>query len=228
MMSTETVAIQLGASPEVAKALEDCCIRYGITSMLQKSHFLGQMAQESQNYSRVVENMNYSAKRMAEVWPSRYATAETRRLPEKQRMPTEKAIKLAKEGARAIANDVYANRMGNFGPASGDGWRYRGQGYKMITGANNTRAYSMDTYGDDRVLKDPTMLQRLPDSVYSGGWFWVKNNAGVYADDDNALAVGRIINIGDVNSTAMPIGHAARVANTLKAKRLFQEMVRPR
>ena len=224
-MSTELVASQLGASPEVAKALEDCCIRYGITTMLQKAHFLGQMAQESLNYSRVVENMNYSAKRMAEVWPSRYATPETAKLPMKQRMPNAKAIALGKAGARAIANDVYANRMGNGGPETGDGWNYRGQGYKMITGKNNTMAYSMATYGDDRVVRDPTMLQRLPDSVFSGGWFWVANKIGPHADRDDALAVGRLINIGRLDTTAMPIGHAQRVANTLKAKQFFADLL---
>lgn len=214
-VSTETVALKLGASPEVAKVLEDCCIKYGITTMLQKAHFLGQMAQESQNYSRVVENMNYSAKRLSEVWPGRYRNA--------QGQPNAKAIALAKEGARTIANDVYGGRMGNR-PGTNDGWNYRGQGYKMITGLNNVRAYSFDTYGDDRVVKDPTMLQRLPDSVYSGGWFWRSNKIGPHADRDDAVAVGRLINIGTLNTSSLPIGHAQRVANTERAKKLFKDM----
>ncbi len=46
-MSTETVAMQMGFSPQQAKALEDACIRWGIGSELQKSHFLGQVAHES-------------------------------------------------------------------------------------------------------------------------------------------------------------------------------------
>ena len=221
-MSTETVALRLGASPEIAKALEDCCIRYGITSTLQKAHFLGQMAQESQGYSKVVENMNYSAKRMAEVWPGRYATPETAKLPEKQRQPSAKAKALAAQGARAIANDVYGGRMGNNQP--NDGWNFRGQAFKMITGRDNVTRYSFDTYGDDRVVRDPTMLQRLPDSVYSGGWFWKVNNIGPHADRDDALAVGRLINLGKLNTTAMPIGHTERVAQTLRAKQLFKEM----
>lgn len=223
-MSTETVALRLGASPEVAKALEDCCIRYGIISTLQKSHFLGEMAQESQHYSKVVENMNYSAKRLAEVWPSRYATSETRRLTTKQRQPSEKAKALAKAGARAIANDVYANRMGNGSPASGDGWLFRGQGFKMITGRSNVTRYSHDTYGDDRVVRDPTMLQRLPDSVYAGGWFWKVNNIGPHADRDDALAVGRLINLGTLNTTAIPLGYTQRVAETKRALQFFKEL----
>lgn len=219
-MSTESVALKLGAPADVAKALEDCCIKYGITSTLQKAHFLGQMAQESQNYTKVVENMNYSAKRMAEVWPGRYAIDPKAKF----KQPNGKALALAKKGARAIANDVYANRMGNGGPETNDGWRNRGQGFKMITGHDNILAYSLDTYGDDRVVRDPTMLQRLPDSVYSGGWFWQTNRIGPHADKDDALAVGRLINIGRLDTKQLPIGHSQRVEQTLRAKNYFKEM----
>lgn len=210
--------MRLGASPEVAKALEDCCIRYGIVTALEKAHFLGQMAQESQNYTAVVENMNYSAKRLAQVWPGRYAVDSKASV----KVPNAKAIALAKAGARAIANDVYGRRMGNYLP--NDGWNFRGQGYKMITGRGNVHAYSMDTYGDDRVVRDPTMLQRLPDSVFSGGWFWTKNGIGKHARANDALAVGRLINIGRLNTTQLPNGHAQRVENTLKAIRYFNEL----
>lgn len=220
MMSTELVAIKLGASPAVAKALEDACIKYGITTMLQKAHFLGQMAQESMGYTKVSEVMGYSAKRLSEVWPGRYAKNGVKGVP------NDKAIALAKAGPKAIANDVYGSRMGNErdGINDDDGWDFRGQGYKMITGFDNVLAYSMDTYGDDRVVKDPTMLQRLPDSVYSGGWFWKKNGAGVYADRNDHLSVGRIINIGNVKSKAMPIGHSLRVLKTNLAIAAFKEM----
>ena len=222
-MSVEIVAMKLGATPEVALALENTTIRYGILTMLQRAHFLGQMAQESQGYTKVVENMKYSAKRMAEVWPGRYALPETAKLPAKQRLPNGKAIALAKAGEVAIANDVYGGRMGNFKP--NDGWDFRGQAFKMITGRANVTAYSQDTYGDDRVVRDPTMLQRLPDSVYSGGWFWKKNHAGIYADKNDALSVGRIINIGNVASKAIPIGHDMRVAKTRQAIEEFKKLL---
>lgn len=223
-MSTETVAIKLGASPDIAKALEDCCIHYEISTILEKAHFLGQMAQESQGYTKVVENMKYSAKRMAEVWPGRYATEATRRLPTKQRMPNSKAIALAQAGERAIANDVYGGRMGNIKP--GDGWNFRGQGFKMITGRDNVTAYSHDTYGDDRVVKDPSMLQRLPDSVFSGGWYWKKNKIGPHANKNDGLAVGRLVNIGTLNTSLIPIGNPQRLAKTALAIQFFKELDR--
>lgn len=46
-MSTESVAIGLGFKPDVALLLESGCIRYGLTSPLEKAHFLAQVAHES-------------------------------------------------------------------------------------------------------------------------------------------------------------------------------------
>jgi putative chitinase len=49
-MSTESVAIALGASPAIALALEAACLHYDIVSTLEKAHFLAQVAHESDNF----------------------------------------------------------------------------------------------------------------------------------------------------------------------------------
>lgn len=62
----------------------------------------------------IIENMNYTAKRITEVWPSRF-----------------KSIAAAQPYAhnpQKLANNVYGNRLGNGPAASGDGYRYRGRG----------------------------------------------------------------------------------------------------
>lgn len=48
-MSTEWVAAQMGAG-KYALPLEHTCIEFGITTALQKAHFLGQVAHESDNF----------------------------------------------------------------------------------------------------------------------------------------------------------------------------------
>jgi len=53
-MSTETVAAAMGAG-RYAKPLEDACIQYGITSPLEKSHFLSQVAHESDGFRTAEE-----------------------------------------------------------------------------------------------------------------------------------------------------------------------------
>lgn len=46
-MSTETAAIGMGFPADIALAIEQGCIRYGVTSPLEKAHFLAQVAHES-------------------------------------------------------------------------------------------------------------------------------------------------------------------------------------
>ena len=217
MNRTQKVAIALGAPADVASALDKAVTLYGIKNVPE---FLGQMVVESKNFTAVVENMGYSAKRMAEVWPGRYATPATAKLPARERLPNAKAVALAKAGAQAIANDVYGGRMGNTAP--NDGWLFRGQGYKQLTGKDNVRRYSLDTYGDDRVVRDPSMLQRLPDAVNSGAWYWKVNGIDRYGD--NVLAVSRAVNLGRVNTKAMPVGYDARVRATERARKLWREL----
>ena len=217
MNKTSKIAMALGAPAGVAEALDQAVALYGIRNVPE---FLGQMVVESKNFTAVAENMGYSAKRMAEVWPGRYATPATAKLPARDRQPNSKANALAVAGPQAIANDVYGGRMGNTAPD--DGWKFRGQGYKQLTGKDNVRRYSMDTYGDDRVVRDPAMLQRLPDSVNSGGWYWKVNGIDRYGD--NVLAVSRAVNLGRVNTKAMPVGYDARVRATERARKLWREL----
>lgn len=77
----------------------------------------------------IIENMNYtSAARIAQVWPSRFTVDSARsyvRNPEK------------------LGNKVYANRLGNGSPESGDGYRYRGRGIgAQFTGRVNYEKFS--------------------------------------------------------------------------------------
>lgn len=53
-MSTETVAAKMGAG-QYAEALERTCIAHGITSALEKAHFLAQVAHESDGFKTATE-----------------------------------------------------------------------------------------------------------------------------------------------------------------------------
>lgn len=88
--------------------------------------FLGNILHESAMLTRLEESLSYSAGRMMEVWPSRFPTAAS-------------AVPFARN-PQALANRVYAGRMGNGDEASGDGWRYRGRGLIQVTGRDNYTA----------------------------------------------------------------------------------------
>jgi putative chitinase len=70
---------------------------------------LAHIGHETMGFTKFVENMNYTAPRICQVWPSRF--------------PNVNAAMPYARNPEKLANKVYANRMGNGPPESGDGWR---------------------------------------------------------------------------------------------------------
>lgn len=83
--------------------------------------FLSQVLHESNRLESMQENLNYSAERMVEIWPGRF--------------PTMAAAAPYARNPEALANKVYAGRMGNIEPD--DGYRFRGRGPIQLTGRDN-------------------------------------------------------------------------------------------
>ncbi|MEY8830528.1 glycoside hydrolase family 19 protein [Sedimentitalea sp. XS_ASV28] len=142
-MTIET-AIRVCASSSVTataafsawQAIESKMEEIGVNTNRRRASLIGQCAHESAKFRMRFENLNYSAAVLWKVFRHKFASqAETNsfaRQPEK------------------IANRVYANRMGNGNPASGDGWRYRGRGFLQLTGKDNYTRYG-DAIGEDLV-----------------------------------------------------------------------------
>lgn len=162
---------------------------YKINTPLRLSHFMAQINFES-NLKPVEENLNYSAKRMLEVFKYDFDVNRDKWLSPKEK---EKVRELLGHPDR-IANFVYANQNGNGNEASGDGWRFRGRGFLQITGRNNYTALSIDT-GIDYVT-NPDLLLREADAMISALWFWKKHNLNALADKDDVMRITRIINGG--------------------------------
>lgn len=87
-----------------------------------KAMILAQLAHESGEFTCTEENLNYSAKRLIEVFPQYFSSKDASFYANRPEM---------------IANRVYANRMGNGAATSGDGYRYRGRGFIQLTGKDN-------------------------------------------------------------------------------------------
>lgn len=87
------------------------------------ANFFGQLAYETGNFKYFEENLNYSATGLRTVFPKYFKTQTIANLYARK--------------PEAIANRVYANRMGNGSETSGDGWKYRGRGAIQLTGKKN-------------------------------------------------------------------------------------------
>ncbi|MEX3859650.1 glycoside hydrolase family 19 protein [Paraburkholderia sp. BR10923] len=183
------------------------CERFDINTPVRVAAFIGQCAYESAMFTRLVENMNYSAQRMADVWPSRFSTGDK---SGRHRVPNALARSLANR-PEALANQVYAGRMGNGNIASGDGWRFIGRGLIQLTGRSNYTAAGLAL---DLPLTDrPELLETPEPAALASAWWWAENRVNHWADTRNWLAVSRAVNLGNPQSSVKPIHHATRVVN---------------
>lgn len=148
---------------------------------LEVASFVAQLAHESNEFSRLEENLNYSAPRLMQVWPRRFpdmATAEQyAHKPEK------------------LANNVYGLRLGNGGPETGDGWRYRGRGPIQITGRRNYAR--LEAAISVPVLSAPDLLLQPYAGIRSALWYWDFAKLDNHDDDDDVRAETRLVNGGE-------------------------------
>lgn len=172
----------LVTAQEVVGALNAAMQAYGINTPARISAFLAQVAHESGLFTRRTENLNYSAERLLQVFPKYFTTAAL----------------AAKYGRKPelIANRVYANRMGNGGEASGDGWRYRGRGYIQLTGRDNYAA--CDKALGAGLLASPEKLETVEMSALSAAWYWNKRGCNKLADEGRFTDICKVINGGRI------------------------------
>lgn len=172
--------------------------------------FLAQIAHESEGFTRLAENLNFSAQGLANIWPRRYAVDPNAR----EREPNDLAKRLDRK-PEAIANNVYARRLGNGDETSGDGWRFRGRGLIQITGRANYLRYACTAFPrPEHLLEHPELLEQPLHAASSAAWFWTANDCNRFADDGDFDGLTRVIN-GGLN------GLADRREWLSKARRIF-------
>lgn len=91
---------------------------------------------------------------------------------------------------------LLAARLGNTPEKDGDGQRFRGRGLIQITGRRNYLACSRALFGDDRLLREPVLLEQPQWAVASAAWFWQSNGLNELADKDQFTTITRRINGG--------------------------------
>ena len=167
-----------------APLLTAAMAEFGINTPARQASFLSQIAQESGQLTRLVENLNYGAPGLLGTFPTHFNAAQ--------------AALYARQPER-IANRAYADRLGNGNEASGDGWRYRGRGLIQITGRTNYAGIGAKL-GCDLVTR-PELLEAPALACRSAALFWRTNGLNTLADAGDQRAVTRRVN-GGVNGLA--------------------------
>jgi putative chitinase len=161
--------------------IKAACRKFQIDTPREVACFLAQSAHESNGFKSFVENLNYSAQRLTQVWPKRFPSIATANLyahnPEK------------------LANNVYANRMGNGPESSGDGWKFRGSGLFQLTGRANYTRFAQSVGKTPEAAAD-WIRQTNDGAAMSAAWFFHDHGIDKLAETAGVEDETRAINGG--------------------------------
>jgi putative chitinase len=135
------------------------CKRYGLTTVTAQAGFIAQVCHETQGFQRFEENGNYSAPRLMQVWPHRFRNMAR--------------AKQFAHNPQALFNEVYANRMGNGSPSSGDGYNYRGSGLLQHTGKAEYERIQRETGYVPMDLRNPQNAKQM---LAAAGTYCISRN----------------------------------------------------
>ena len=131
----------------------------------------------------LTENINYSAERMAAVWPNRFASAADVR----------KKYGTGPGWRKRAFDDIYGERMGNR-PGTSDGSTYIGRGGPQVTGRGGYRAVGKRCALDLVNNPDLATLPEHQPRILAAFWKWKKLEK--YADRGDFTACVRAWNGG--------------------------------
>ena len=169
---------ELGIDDKWEIPLNQVFVKYDINTPKRQAAFIGQCAVESANFTRLQENLNYSAQRLTQVWPSRF--------------PNINMAEAYAHSPEKLADFVYAGRMGNL--QDGDGWKFHGRGLIQLTGRENY-ANCGSGVGVD-LIDNPDLLLTPKYAALSAGWYWNRKQLNLLADSGDIETMTKRINGG--------------------------------
>ena len=183
-MVKEMVAILFPATKnidEVVGIIDKYRMKFGLNTDLRLGHFLAQVREEIGPEFKVIrENLNYTEEAVLKMWPKRISVEQAEKYARDENTP--------KANQEAIANLVYANRLGNGNSDSDgdgdmdkddDGYKYRGAGCLQITGKGNFAEVQKRCVKYAGREMDPDTLEGF---IVFGFGFWMQHDLYKLAD----------------------------------------------
>lgn len=183
MAITVSALVAAGVPPTQARTfvepLSAACALFDISRPARIAAFVAQCRVESANFTKLEEGLYYrDPQRVMAIFQSRVKSlAQAQALVKNPQM---------------LANAVYADRMGNGSPATGDGWAYRGRGLIQLTGRSN---YHDAAVGLNRpYIEQPGLVAEPSDACLTAAWYWHAHNLNILADSAQWDAITRAVN----------------------------------
>ena len=164
-------------------ALSQLLPDYEINTPQRIAAFIAQCSHESGGFTALKENLNYRTPTLRKLFGKYFPTDE---------LANQYTSKPNKQ--EAIANRIYANRMGNGPEESGDGYRYCGRGLIQLTGKENYSWFAASI--GVSVEEASQYLETFEGAAQSACWFWESNNLNRFADSGDIKGLTKAINGG--------------------------------
>lgn len=174
---------------EVSETIDKYRMNFGVNTNLRLAMFLAQVREEiGTSFEPKVESLNYTVEALTKTFKSIS--------PDQARLYGRTSTQRANQ--EAIANIVYANRIGNDDVKSGDGWKYRGRGTLQITGKYNYQEVQkrIDKYSPNSGVNilEGSSVDTLKGAILIGLGFWIWKDIYRQADTGDVDKVTAIIN----------------------------------
>jgi putative chitinase len=153
--------------------------KYDINTKARMVMFFAQCNHESNQFTVLKENLNYSQQALTTIFKKYFSIAT--------------AVDYARKPEK-IANRVYANRMGNGDEKSGDGYKYRGRGAIQLTGKINYSAFAK--YIGKTLEETVKYCETNAGALESACFFWNQNQLNAFADVEDIEGATKRINGG--------------------------------
>lgn len=162
-----------------------------LTTPRRMGHFLAQVIVESDGLAYAREDMDYSPKRLVEVFgvgqhSANVTQAEAREIGH---CPTIIAERVYGKG-----NPPFSKKLGNV--YAGDGWQFRGGGLIQLTGRANYQMVADATKTD--FVRHPDWVSQSSYALIPPCWFWGLRNVNEWCDRNDIGMVTRRVNGGEV------------------------------
>lgn len=158
--------------------------KYGLTGGRVIAHAMGQFSEECGQGLEMLENLNYTAERLREVFPTHFTPSMAARYAHNPKM---------------IGEIAYGGRMGNHPPPSTDGYDFRGAGLSQVTGREGvTKLQSfLDKHSAGfNIVENPGLIVDPAHTLECGVADWIVCGCLPHAQRDDTLGETRALNGG--------------------------------
>lgn len=167
----------------------DIFSKYGLSSPLVVAHAMAQFSEECGQGLEMIENMNYSAQRLLQVFPTHFTPTMAERWA---------------HNPEVIGEIAYGGRMGNAPPPSPDGYVFRGAGLSQVTGRDGfakLQAFLKQHGADFDITANPELIIDPAHALECGVADWIVCGCLPYAQQDDIVGETMAFN-GGLNGLA--------------------------